>query len=56
VNCANRPNLAAMAVRTGIDGIYNRSVGGLAIYNPAAIQLVGFEHRPSEPPSGMPKP
>ena len=38
-----------MAVRAGIDRSHHRSVGGLAIYNPTATQLVGFDHRPSDP-------
>jgi len=44
-----------MAVRADIDGICNRFVGGVAICNSTAIQLVRFEYRPSEPPSGTPK-
>lgn len=35
------PGLAGKAVRAGVDGVYDRSVGGLAIYNPKALALVG---------------
>jgi hypothetical protein len=39
------PNIAAHAVRAGIDGVYDRSVGGLAIYNRNVLRLVGLERK-----------
>jgi hypothetical protein len=36
---------AALARRTGIDGVYDRSVGGLAIYNPSVLDAM----RPDTP-------
>lgn len=35
--------MPAMAVRKGIDGVYDRSVGGICIYNPKALTLVDYE-------------
>lgn len=32
-----------MMRRAGIDGVYDRSVGGLAIYNPKAVRVTGLE-------------
>lgn len=32
-----------MMRRAGIDGVYDRSVGGLAIYNPKAVRVLGLE-------------
>jgi hypothetical protein len=37
------------AKKLGIDGVYDRSVGGLAIYNPAILDVVGVCPRPSTP-------
>ncbi|MTH94691.1 hypothetical protein [Roseibium sp. RKSG952] len=39
--------LAGEAVRKGIDGVYDRSVGGLAIYNPDIIRCLGMVSKPS---------
>jgi hypothetical protein len=39
--------LAGEAVRKGIDGVYDRSVGGLAIYNPDVIRCLGMVCKPS---------
>lgn len=36
-------SMPALAVRMGIDGVYDRSVGGLCIYNPRALTFDGYE-------------
>jgi len=35
-------DFAARAVRAGVDGLYDRSFGGLAIYNPEAVECLGL--------------
>lgn len=40
--CLGERGMAEEAVRRGVDGVYDRSVGGLAIYNPDAIQCLGL--------------
>lgn len=37
-----RPDFAMRARRCGIAGVYDRSVGGLAIYDPAVLRVVGL--------------
>lgn len=37
------PDLPAKATALGIDGIYDRAVGGIAIYNPAVLDLMNLE-------------
>lgn len=43
-----RPDFAARAVKAGVDGVYDRSVGGLAIYNAQALECQGLvpDNRP----------
>lgn len=40
------PQLASRATALEIDGIYDRSVGGLAIYNAATLVFTGFAEEP----------
>lgn len=35
------PSMPARMVKAGVDGVYDRSVGGLAIYNPDVLTYVG---------------
>lgn len=35
------PGMPARMVAAGVDGVYDRSVGGLAIYNPRVLTYVG---------------
>jgi hypothetical protein len=41
-------DFAARAVRAGVDGLYDRSFGGLVIYNPDAVECLGLvlDNRP----------
>lgn len=43
---------ARIARRAGVDGVYDRSVGGLAIYNPAVLEGVRLEGPPPDLPEG----
>jgi hypothetical protein len=42
-------DFAKLAVTAGVDGVYDRSFGGLAIYNPKAIECRGIvpDNRPA---------
>lgn len=42
------PDFHLVMQRNGIDGLFDRSVGGLAIYNPGALEYLGEEPRPSK--------
>lgn len=50
---ANKDNssMHIYAFKNGIDGIYDRSFGGVVIYNPEAVEVVGLISMPE--PSGM---
>lgn len=43
---------ARLARRAGVDGVYDRSVGGLAIYNPAVLEGVRLEGPDPDTPEG----
>lgn len=43
---------ARLARRAGVDGVYDRSVGGLAIYNPAVLEGVRLEGPRPDLPEG----
>ena len=45
----SRPGFAAIARRAGVDGVYDRSVGGLAIYNAAVIEDIEMALAPEAP-------
>lgn len=42
---------AGIAVKAGIDGVYDRSVGGLAIYNPTVLKVCRVEPTKEDEPS-----
>lgn len=46
------PDLPAKATALGIDGIYDRAVGGIAVFNPAALQFEALELC-QEAPAGL---
>lgn len=48
------PHIAARAVRAGIDGVYDRSMTGLAVYNADVLWLIGLETAVSPGPSFTP--
>lgn len=48
-----RPDCAEQMVKNGVDGIYDRSVGGLAVYNPEVLIYLG-EWTPGEVSSAQP--
>jgi len=43
---------AALARRAGIDGVYDRSVGGIAIYNPGVLEAIRLEGPDHDAPEG----
>lgn len=47
-NAISSRDFAARAVKAGVDGVYDRSFGGLAIYNPDAVECLGLvmDNRP----------
>jgi hypothetical protein len=47
-NAISSKNFAAMAVEAGVDGVYDRSFGGLVIYNPEAVDCLDLvpDNRP----------
>lgn len=45
----SHPGFAAIARRAGVDGVYDRSVGGLAIYNAAVIEDIEIVLAPESP-------
>jgi len=47
--------LARLARRAGVDGVYDRSVGGLAIYNPSILEGIRLD-RPTPTPAPDPTP
>lgn len=49
------PNLPHRARNLGIDGVYDRSVGGLAIFNPKVFRETIRLERLQEPATGAPK-
>jgi hypothetical protein len=43
---------AALARRAGVDGVYDRSVGGLAIYNPGVLEAIRLDGPAHDTPEG----
>jgi hypothetical protein len=56
----SRPDFPMLARRAGVSGIYDRSFGGLAIYDAKAVQVVGVVPEPvresSTPSAPSPRP
>lgn len=48
----SRDGFARIARRAGVDGVYDRSVGGLAIYNPGVLEGVRLDGPAHDAPEG----
>lgn len=56
-NSTHLPNFASIARRAGVDGVFDRSVGDLAIYNAAVVEDLEIVAMPwPEPEDGMEDP